>query len=214
MADAGPVRQTDSDAVAAYEAAVACLRGDGRVYACACTRATFAAWAAERGAPWRGPGCPGGCRALGLAEAAGLPLRVDVGGGDEAVEDLLLGPRGGPVAPAGDLVVRDRHGHWAYGFAVVVDDRRQAIDLVVRGEDLLEATPGQVRLARLLGRTPPAFLHHPLIRKAGGAKLSKSDGDTGVRELRAVGWSPGRVIAEATSRGAVPVRVVEAARPG
>jgi glutamyl-Q tRNA(Asp) synthetase len=83
---------------------------------------------------------------------------------------------------------------------VVVDDLRQAIDLVVRGEDLLDATARQVRLGRLLGRElPPAFYHHPLIRKSGGAKLSKSDGDSGVRELRARGLSPAAVLGQAAA---------------
>ena len=106
----------------------------------------------------------------------------------------------GDVAAGGDPVVRDRDGQWTYGFSVVVDDQRQGIDLVVRGRDLLDATADQIRLARLLGReTPPAFAHHPLILRADGSKLSKADGATGIRELRAAGWSPARVIAEATA---------------
>ena len=107
-----------------------------------------------------------------------------------------------PSRQCGDLLIRDRLGNWTYQFCVVVDDMDQGVDLVVRGEDLLASTGRQVRLARLLGRTkPPAFLHHTLLRKPGGAKLSKSDGDTGVRELRAAGMSPSDVIALA-ERGA------------
>jgi glutamyl/glutaminyl-tRNA synthetase len=50
----------------------------------------------------------------------------------------------------------------------------------------------------MLGRErPPVFLHHPLIRKEGGAKLSKSSGDTGVRELRRAGASAERVLGRA-----------------
>ena len=56
------------------------------------------------------------------------------------------------MAAAGDLSIRDRHGNWTYGFAVVVDDLRQGVDLVVRGRDLLDATPDQIRLGALLGR--------------------------------------------------------------
>jgi glutamyl/glutaminyl-tRNA synthetase len=110
-------------------------------------------------------------------------------------DDLLAGRSGGPVAPAGDLVARDRHGGWTYGFCVVVDDLRQGVDLVVRGRDLLHATPSQLRLAGRLGRATGArFLHHPLIRRPDGSKLSKSSGDTGVRELRAAGHRPAAVI--------------------
>ena len=74
---------------------------------------------------------------------------------------------------------------------VVVDDLRQGVDLVIRGRDLLDATPVQLRLARLLGReTPPAFLHHPLVRRESGQKLSKSEGDTSVRSLLDAGRTP------------------------
>ena len=91
-------------------------------------------------------------------------------------------------AAAGDLLVRDRDGNWTYGFCVVVDDLAHGIDLVIRGRDLLDATAGQLRLARLLGReTPPRFLHHPLDPAGHGSKLSKADGDTAVRSLLAAG---------------------------
>jgi glutamyl/glutaminyl-tRNA synthetase len=52
-ADLGPVRQTDPDAVAAYESSLEQLRADGLIYGCDCTRATFAQWAASMGGPGR-----------------------------------------------------------------------------------------------------------------------------------------------------------------
>ena len=68
---------------------------------------------------------------------------------------------------------------------------------------LLASTGRQIRIARLLGREqPPTFLHHPLIMKTSEQKLSKSDGDTGVRELRARGWSPADAIEAAIAGGA------------
>ena len=74
----------------------------------------------------------------------------------------------------------------------------QGVTLVIRGVDLLASTGRQIQLARLLGRPePPAFLHHGLIMKSPEQKLSKSDGDTGIRELRARGWAPADVIARA-----------------
>ena len=79
-----------------------------------------------------------------------------------------------------------------------MDDLRQGIDLVVRGEDLTESTGRQILLRRMLGgAAAPVFLHHPLIRKPGGEKLSKSSGDTGLRELRAAGASPAEVLGRA-----------------
>ena len=81
-----------------------------------------------------------------------------------------------------------------------MDDLRDGITLVIRGADLASSTGRQLRLARMLGRTtPPIFLHHPLIMKASGEKLSKSSGDTGVRELRAAGLSAADIIGRAAA---------------
>ena len=196
-ADLGPVRQSDPDAEAAYNESLHRLRANDLVYGCDCTRSTFAAWASASGASWSGEGCPGGCRARDLA---GPVLRVALGEGSEAWSDVLAGPCREDVAPSGDLAIRDRYGNWTYGFCVVVDDARQGVELVVRGRDLLEATASQLRLARVLGReASPVFAHHPLVLRPDGSKLSKSAGDTSVRELRAAGRSPAEVIEVAAS---------------
>lgn len=183
--DLGPVRQSDDDAP--YLDALDRLLGTGDAYGCDCSRSTFRAWAAANGQPWSGPGCPGGCR---MRELDGPVMRVSLGSGGESWVDGSLGSISTAVGPRGDLPIRDRLGNWTYGLCVVVDDLRQDIGLVVRGRDLLDTTADQIRLARLLGRdAAPVFHHHPLILRPDGSKLSKSSGDTGVRELRAAGWS-------------------------
>ena len=148
------------------------------------------------GAPY-----PGTCRDRGLADGPGMTLRVRLEPSVERFVDLRLGPQEQrPYLQCGDVAVRDREGNWTYQFAATVDDDEQGITHVVRGEDLLDSTGRQIQLARLLGREePPVFLHHSLIMKAPGQKLSKSDGATGVRELRARGWTPEQVIDAATS---------------
>jgi glutamyl-tRNA synthetase/glutamyl-Q tRNA(Asp) synthetase len=103
-----------------------------------------------------------------------------------------------PSSQCGDVLVRDREGNWTYQFAAAVDDMAQGITHVIRGDDLLASTGRQIQIARLAGReTPPRFLHHPLIMKTADQKLSKSDRDTGVRDLRAQGWTAPRVIGRA-----------------
>jgi glutamyl/glutaminyl-tRNA synthetase len=192
---AGPSPFRQSDDERPYRGAVDRLRESGIVYACDCSRATFAAWATATGRGFTGPGCPGRCHERRLAERAGTGLRVALGGGEERFRDLLLGEQAGHVAGDGDLLVRDRHGNWTYHLCVVVDDFRHGIDLVVRGRDLLDATPRQIRLARLLGRADaPAWIHHPLLRKPSGAKLSKADHDTSVRDLLAAGHAPATLL--------------------
>ena len=206
VADEGPHRQSDDDVP--YAAALEALRAETLVYGCDCSRTTFEAWSHEHGRPWHGPGCPGDCRQRGLD---GPVLRVALGGGSERWMDAIVGPCADEVATgAGDQPIRDRDGNWTYGFAVVVDDLRQGIDLVIRGRDLLSATPAQIRLAHLLGReTTPTFAHHRLIRRPDGSKLSKADGDTSVRELRSAGRSAAELIGEA----AAAVGLIDAPRP-
>jgi glutamyl-tRNA synthetase/glutamyl-Q tRNA(Asp) synthetase len=124
-------------------------------------------------------------------------VRIDPG--VERFDDGLLGPHEqDPSAQSGDVLIRDRLGNWTYQFVASVDDFRQGIDLIIRGVDLLASTGRQIRIARLLGRpTPAEFRHHALIMKSPTQKLSKSDGDSGVRDLRARGWRPDQVRAAA-----------------
>ena len=191
--DEPPVRQSERGPI--YEAVLARLRADGRVYACGCSRSDVAA-GAEPGPEIRYPGT---CAARNLDESPNRGVRIRLEPSIERFIDLRHGPQEQqPSAQCGDLLARDRHRNWTYQFAATVDDHVQGITLVVRGDDLLASTGRQIQLARWLGRAePPLFLHHPLVMKNGGQKLSKSDGDTGVADLRARGWSAKRVIGHA-----------------
>ena len=193
-----PYRQSDDDRP--YASAMAQLSAAGLIYACDCSRADVAAWMGWHASPPTGPGCPGRCRDRGLVDAPHRALRVDLGDGDETVDDLVLGPRTGPVAPWGDPVLRDRLGNRGYTLCVVVDDARQRVDLVIRGRDLADATPLQVRLGRTLGiEAPPAYLHHPLVLRPDGTKLSKANDDTAIRELLDAGVRPAELFGMAAA---------------
>ena len=128
-ADEGPVRHRP-DETRVRRRARATPAAD-LVYGCDCTRSTFEAWARDHGRQWHGAGLPRRVpRAwpgrAGAARRARRWLRT--------VDGPLIGPCLDEVAGGGgDLSVRDRDGHWTYGFSVVVDDLRQGVDLVVRG---------------------------------------------------------------------------------
>lgn len=194
---AGPSEFRQSDSTAHYERALAQLRDAGLAYVCECSRKDIAVTVPDRfNEEMRYPGI---CRIRALEPGPGRGWRVVMEPGDETFRDLRLGEqRQSPADQCGDVLARDRLGNWTYQFAVTVDDMRHGVDLVVRGEDLLESAGRQIRLARMLGRSmPPQFLHHALIRRPGGEKLSKSSGDTGIRELRAKGLPPSEVIGRA-----------------
>lgn len=197
QADGPPVRQSDREDV--YRAALATLVAQELVYGCACTRAEMEQVPPGADGERRYPGT---CRRRGLGLADGIGWRVRMEPGGERFDDRLLGPQmQDPYAQCGDLLIRDRLGNWTYQFAVVADDCAQQITDVIRGVDLLASTGRQIRLARLLGRRmPPRFAHHPLVMKSPTEKLSKSDRDTGVRDLRAAGWSAEDVLAHARAR--------------
>lgn len=192
------VRQSDRGTV--YEAALARLEAAGLVYACACSRRSLAELAghvANVETPY-----PGVCRDLGLPREHPAALRVRLPDNVVSFDDALLGPQvQHPAVQCGDLLLRDRLGQWTYQFAVVADDLAQRVDLIVRGRDLLESTGRQFLLAGLLGRSvPPVVLHHPLLVRADGRKLSKSDGATGIAELRDAGWTAQAVLGLAAVR--------------
>jgi glutamyl-Q tRNA(Asp) synthetase len=188
------VRQSERDAT--YREAVAVLAAQGLVYGCDCTRRQIDSTLDPRPSELV---YSGRCRDRALPLTAGVGWRVRMDPGVETFVDQVLGPQAqDPSQQCGDVLIRDRLGNWTYQFAASVDDFDQGIDLVIRGEDLLESTGRQIRLARLLGRTVPAtFLHHRLLMKSPSQKVSKSDGDTGIRDLRARGWTPARVKAAA-----------------
>jgi glutamyl-Q tRNA(Asp) synthetase len=168
----GPVL-VQSRRLARYDAALKKLQG--RTYGCGCTRREIAdsslGLAADGAQIY-----PGTCR-NGIA--AGKParvLRLNVSG-VIAFEDRVQGCVSQNLErDVGDFVLYRADGQFAYQLAVVVDDAEQGVTDVVRGADLLDSTPRQVYLQRLLGLPTPRYLHIPAAVNAAGEKLSKQTG--------------------------------------
>jgi len=118
---------------------------------------------------------PGTCRERHWpADVAGA-LRLRVEPAMIEFTDALQGTFRQDVAQiSGDFIVQRRDGIIAYTLAVVVDDAAQGITHVVRGADLLDSTPRQICLQRILQVSTPVYAHVPVLVEADGSKLAKS----------------------------------------
>jgi glutamyl-Q tRNA(Asp) synthetase len=152
---------------------------------------------------------PGLCRGLSVEhveqrKAAGAPfaLRIDMERALAAAQLMLNGDAITYTALDADGNARDviaQPDRWgdavivrkdvpaSYHLAVVVDDARQGITHVTRGQDLEAATDLHRLLQVLLGLPAPHYHHHQLLIGDDGRKLSKSEGAASLRALRAQG---------------------------
>ena len=160
-----------------YRAAAERIAHD--TYPCGCNRREIAdsrlGFAPDGAAVYAGT-----CRD-GLApgrEMRSLRVRVPPAGADEITFiDRFAGRVTQHLATdSGDFVLKRADGFWAYQLAVVVDDIEQGVTDIVRGADLLDSTPRQLYLQRLLNAPTPRYLHVPVVRNEHGEKLSKQTG--------------------------------------
>jgi glutamyl/glutaminyl-tRNA synthetase len=129
------------------------LLESGHAYACTCTRRD---WIDHHGAR-----CPRSC----------ADRRIDF---EPGVATLRFTAEDAP-----DPVIWRREDLPAYHLTSVVDDDLLAVDLIVRGDDLREATQIQRQISAALPESPfraARVVHHPLVKASDGAKLSKSAG--------------------------------------
>ena len=194
----GPVVR-QSERLGLYEEAVERLDAGGLLYPCYCTRKEIrAAVSAPHGIP-AADRYPGTCRELTAVErarreAAGRPpaLRVRAEGTRVSFEDRVSGHQEGETD---DFVVRRNDGAPSYQLAVVVDDADHGIGEVVRGADLVDSTPRQILLARLLGLPVPRYAHVPLVLGPDGQRLAKRHGAVTLGDRVARGDGPEEVLA-------------------
>jgi glutamyl-tRNA synthetase len=167
--------------------------------------ARAAGGAGGSGRAWGEGAYPGTCRMLSEHERRrlardGAPAawRLDARSARVGFVDRLWGETAAAVDDfvlwRGDPPVGDAGGVPAYNLAVVVDDSDQGIGEVVRGDDLLETTPRQILLARLLGLSVPHYAHVALVLGGDGRRLAKRHGAVTLEQRLALGESVETVI--------------------
>jgi glutamyl-tRNA synthetase len=201
-----------SSGLVEIQAAAAQLAERGRAYACESSRGDNRS---AQSAPQQGevePRYPGTCRdkygSLGEAQRetgkpAGLRLRVPEG--SVTVVDQIAGTQDYDVqASVGDFLIAKRDHAPAYQLAVVVDDARQGVTEVVRGEDLRESSARQILLQRALGLPAVRYFHAPLVLDARGRRLAKRHDDLSLQELRAGGTDARAIVAWVAQSAGMP----------
>jgi glutamyl-Q tRNA(Asp) synthetase len=198
-----------SEHVEVYRAGLAELDRLGLLYPCFCTRKEIQHEIAQAGNAPHGPDgplYPGTCRDRSagerqdrISQGDAYALRLDVAramslvGKELRWEDRAHGHFIATPGIFGDVVLARKDTPASYHLAVVLDDARQGITLVTRGEDLLPATHLHRLLIELLHLPMPAWEHHRLILDDQGRRLAKRDDAKSLRTLREQGWTPERV---------------------
>ncbi len=200
-----------SEHTADYLAALDRLRDVGLAYRSFKTRKQILdeSLSAPHGAPerYRGAALPATEEAERVAAGEPYAWRLDLAKALDRVGHLTFteagaGPNGetGEIAvdtgPAGDVVLARKDVGVAYHLAVVVDDARQGVSEVIRGQDLFEATHIQRVLQALLRLPAPAYRHHRLLLGPDGRRLAKRDKAETLRALRERGVRPADIRAE------------------
>ena len=180
-----------------YIAAIEQLHCKGLIYPCFCTRKELRLLAsAPHGPDEAGESVyPGTCRDLSdekitqrLVAGQKACLRFRAPEAPLAFIDLIAGtyPKTKNLL-RDDVALRRSDGVFSYHLAVVVDDATMGITQVVRGNDLLHCTPGQIQLFKALGMTAPVYAHIPLLCDEQGDRLAKRHASLEIRKLRAAG---------------------------
>jgi glutamyl-tRNA synthetase len=99
-----------------------------------------------------------------------------------------------PFNEVGDFIIWTKLGVPAYQLAVVIDDVRQGVTDVVRGDDLLASAARQTLIYRALGSPSPRWWHLPLVCGEGGQRLAKRNNDAHLQTYRDAGVRPQRII--------------------
>ncbi|MEO0531078.1 MAG: tRNA glutamyl-Q(34) synthetase GluQRS [Planctomycetota bacterium] len=200
--DGDPVYQSED--LSLYREALEQLIDAGLAYPCRCTRSQILA--ASRSAPNAGDHelrYPGTCRPkrgeqidASLLDDPTVSWRFIAADTAIPFDDAFAGPQSfNPQREVGDFLVATKDCQPSYQLAVVVDDARQGMTQIVRGDDLLSCTSRQLLLYRALGLGPePTYTHLPLVVGEDGRRLAKRHGDTRVSHYRDLGVSPERVI--------------------
>ena len=173
-----------------YRDAIERLLASDRAYWCSCSPDDVKARAEARGGK---PGYDGHCRDRGLGPGTGHVVRFRIpDDGETVIHDEIRGEVRFPNADLDDFVLLRSNGVPMFHVANAVDDLDMAVTHIIRGEDLLNATPKIVLIRGALDpeAPTPTFAHLPLIVNEKRQKLSKRRDDVAMEDYIERGFLP------------------------
>ncbi|MCH9780855.1 MAG: glutamate--tRNA ligase [Alphaproteobacteria bacterium] len=186
-----------SDCMAHYDAAVASLKLQQRLYPCYETSEVLALKRKTQLAQGKPPVYDRAAlrltqQEIAAYEAAGVRphWRFRLEETPIAWDDFAAGPVAFEAGHVSDPVLIRADGRPLYTLTSVADDGRVAISHIVRGADHIANTAVQVQLFHALGYAVPRFAHYPLLADAEGKNLSKRVGSLALDDLRRQGIMP------------------------
>ena len=147
------------------------LQENGMLYPCYCPRKLT-----------RDKIYPGTCRYAPQSTQRRHALRIKTTDDTVTYQDRVAGAyQHNLFQDTGDFIVFRSDNIFAYDLAAALDDNGLEISHVIRGADLLDSTPKQNYLQKMLGIKIPVYGHIPVATDKHGRKISKRDGATDVK---------------------------------
>lgn len=124
--------------------------------------------------------------------AAGTPFvwRLKLPHTSVTFHDIARGDMTFELSNISDFAVTRNDGSFTFVFANFVDDMLMKITHVIRGEDHMTNTAGQIPLYHIFNAPVPFFYHLPIICNTDGKKLSKRDFGFSLDDLNKAGFLP------------------------
>lgn len=191
----GPYFQSERNEI--YQKHLEELKKNDFIYPCFCTVEELDKKRARQIAMKRPPRYDRSCRELSVEEREKRlkekpfiwRMKVDR---DKKIQfnDLSHGTLTFDLEHFSDFPITRVDGSFTFMFANCVDDKEMGITHVLRGEDHLTNTVGQIVMFQAFDAELPTFWHLPVLCNTTGKKLSKRDNGFSLNDLEQSGFLP------------------------
>jgi len=185
-----------------YETHLETLKKDDVVYRCFCTQEQLEAKRNRQIALKNPPRYDRACAQLSdlniqknLEDKTSFVWRMKIDATQSIqFEDLGHGTLNFDLKNFSDFAITRADGTFTFMFANCIDDILMQVSHVLRGEDHLTNSVGQVAIMKALNHPIPMFWHLPILCNITGKKLSKRDNGFSLEDLKGEGFLPQAIL--------------------